>query len=55
MNVLFKKAEAQPNNKQIIYEIYDTRLRLKSIISIRLKMRSLEVESDGTSLGFLSL
>ena len=32
INELYKKAETLPNNKQIIYEIYDARLQLKSIM-----------------------
>ena len=53
INKLYKKAETQPNNKQIINEIYDARLRLKNIMQYyaRLKVRFLEVKSDGMSMG----
>ena len=37
INELYKKAETLPNNKQIINEIYDARLRLKNIMQYRTK------------------
>ena len=37
INELYKNAETQPNNKQIINEIYDARLRLKNIMQYKTK------------------
>lgn len=37
INKLYKKAEKQPNNKQIINEIYYARTRLKNIMQLKTK------------------
>ena len=51
INKLYKKAEKQPNNKQIINEIYYARTRLKNIMQLKTKGTILRSKLNGTSTG----